>query len=350
MEKNKKVRLGTIFYAILLAIIVLLVVFGIGIYGFGVNNQVTKKAVNIFPYPAIVIDGVHFISIRDLQENVSAVKRFYENQDFSKLGVKVDFDSEEGKNILKIKERDLMIKMIENKIIEIAANDNNIKLTAAMISDEIEKRRTQYGSADGLEKNLMKLYGWTIEDFKEKVVKPDMYKKIIAMDMKKTDQKWIEARKKIDKAKARLDSRDDFSSVAKDASEGDSAKNGGELGWFDYDQMLPEISSVAATLAIGGQSEVIESSLGYHIIRIEDRKSEDGIEKVKLSQIFVRAKTFSDWLLEKEKSVRIMVLLPGVKWNNDGGIDFISSDMRAFEEKLKKDTAFGMMSEQVLNN
>jgi len=344
MEKNKKVSISTIFYAVASVAIGLLVIFSVIIYGFGVDNGLTKKATAIFPYPAIVIDGVHFISMRDLQENVAAVRKFYENQDFSKLGFTADFNSDEGRKMLKVKERDLMIKLVENKIIEITANESGIKITPAMIADEVEKRRTQYGTTDGLENNLKNLYGWTLEDFKEKVVKPDMYKQILSADMRKTDVRWIEAKKKIEKAQARLGASQDFNSVAKDVSDGESAKNGGALGWFSYDQMLPEIATTALALNVNQQSEIIESSLGYHIIRVEDKKKEDGVEKVKLSQIFIRARTFSEWLLEKEKNVRILVLLRGMSWNGDGGIDFTADDMRNFEANVKKESAGGASS------
>lgn len=349
MEKDKQVKLSTIFYAIIVVMISLLAIFGVAIYGFGINNKITQKAINVFPYPAIVIDGVHFISISDLQENVAAVRMFYENQDFSTLGFKADFNSEEGKKMLQVKERDLAVKLVENKVIEIMANENGIVITLAMIADEIEKRQAQNGGTVGLENNLKNLYGWTLDEFKEKVVKPDMYKNILAMSMRKNDAKWIEAKKKIDKASARLKESQDFNTVAKDISEGDSAKNGGELGWFSYDQMLPEIAAKALALKANEQSEIIESSLGYHIIRVEDKKNEDGIEKVKLSQVFVRAKTFSEWLLEKEKSVRISILLRGMHWNGDGGIDFSSSEMQSFEENIKKDSSFGMLPTQVLD-
>ena len=350
MKENKKVKISTILYALAVIIIGLIVVFGISIYGFGADNKLVRGVENIFPYPAAVIDGVHFLTIRELQNNVDAVRKFYENQDFSKLGIKVDFNSEDGKKMLRIKERDSLVKMIENKIIEIAANKKGIKITDAMISEEIAGKRSQSGTADGLENNLKNLYGWTIDDFKEKIVKPDMYKKALAADMQNNDTAWISAKKKIDQAKADLDGKKDFASVATSVSEGDSAKQGGELGWFSYDQMLPEIASVALTADVNKPSEIIKSSLGYHIIKVEDRKTENGVEKVKLSQIFVRAKTFSDWLLEQEKNAKITVLMKGMTWNNDGGIDFTESDMKTFEENANKDTSLDVAPGQLINN
>lgn len=350
MEENKKIRISTILYATASIIIGLIIIFGISIYGFGVDNGLTKKVASIFPYPAVAVDGVYFLSKRELQNSVDAVRKFYENQDFSKLGIKVDFNSEDGKKMLKMKERDLLVKMIENKVIEIVANRKGIKITDAMISEEIANKRAQNGTADGLENNLKNLYGWTVDDFKEKIVKPDMYKKTLAEDMQKNDSTWIAAKKKIDQARTNLDGKQDFATVAGNISEGESAKNGGELGWFSYDQMLPEIASTAVALEVNQPSNIITSSLGYHIIKVEDRKTEDGVAKIKLSQIFVRAKTFSDWLLEQEKNVRIAVLLRGMRWNNDGGIDFTDNDMKTFDESANKDSSSEMTAGQLLNN
>lgn len=336
---NKKIKISTALYAVAVLIIACIVLMGILIYGFGMDNQVTQKSAQIFPYPAAVISGVNFISLNSLETNLRAVKRFYENQDFGSIGLQVDFTTTDGQKRLKVKEKDVLEKMIENRIIEILANKNGIVLTKDAIVQEVSKQLAQYGNQEDLTDKLQRLYGWTINDFEEKIVKPDMYKSKLAEKLKQVNADSAQAKTKIGKAAADLKNNKSFADAAKDYSEGDSAKNGGELGWFSADQMLPELSLVAFSMKKGDTSDVIESPLGYHIIQIEDKKAESGIDKVRLKQIFVRTQSFPEWLLEQEKNIKIYVPLKDFYWNKDGGnLEFKNNDLKQFEDNLDKNS------------
>jgi peptidyl-prolyl cis-trans isomerase D len=68
---------------------------------------------------------------------------------------------------------------------------------------------------------------------------------------------------------ARLKGGEAFEKVAKEKSEDSSAANGGSLGCFGREQMVPEFSTAAFNLAPGGMSDVVKSSFGYHIIKVD---------------------------------------------------------------------------------
>jgi hypothetical protein len=111
------------------------------------------------------------------------------------------------------------------------------------------------------------------------------------------------------------------------------------LGWFSADQMLPELAVAAFNMKKGDTSEVLESSLGFHIIQLEDIKTEDGADKVRLRQIFVRTKTFPDWLLEQEKNMKIYIPLKGLYWDkNNGTAEFNDGDLKQFEENINQNS------------
>ncbi|HCP08209.1 MAG TPA: hypothetical protein DIT25_00175 [Candidatus Moranbacteria bacterium] len=339
MSDKEKVKISTALSGIAVFVIGSFVLAGGLIYGTGADNQLAQKASRIFPYPAAAIDGVNFISIKNLQYNLKAVKRFYENQDFESLGLEVDFDTPDGQKRLKIKEKNLLTKLIENRIIEILANQKGIVLSPESVEREVSERVFQFGEEEELANNLQKLYGWTIKDFEEKIVKPDIYKQRLAEKVKKNDLGRERAEAKIKEAEAELAGKNLFSETAKKYSEGESAKDGGEVGWFSFDQMLPEIAISAAALEKGATSEIIESSLGYHIIKIDDKKTDGGAQKIKISQIFVRTQSFSDWLLEQEKNIKIYVLLKDMRWNREKGlVEFTSEDLKKFEENLEENS------------
>src|SRR4030065_80125 len=89
------------------------------------------------------------------------------------------------------------------------------------------------------------------------------------------------ASKKIEEAKKELEKEKDFPEVAENFSDGESAKSGGDLGWLSSDQMIPEIAVVAALLNKGERRDIIENNLGFHLIQVDDKKNEDGIDKFK---------------------------------------------------------------------
>ncbi len=81
------------------------------------------------------------------------------------------------------------------------------------------------------------------------------------------------------KAKARIDSiynvlvgGADFAEVAKNCSDDKgSAQRGGSLGQFGKGMMIPDFENAAYALQPGEMSKPIKSTVGWHIIKLEDR-------------------------------------------------------------------------------
>jgi peptidyl-prolyl cis-trans isomerase D len=63
----------------------------------------------------------------------------------------------------------------------------------------------------------------------------------------------------------------DFAEVAKKNSQDSTAEQGGDLGWFVRNQMVPEFDSVAFTLKPKELSGVVTSQFGYHIIQVLEK-------------------------------------------------------------------------------
>ncbi|MEE9515493.1 MAG: SurA N-terminal domain-containing protein [Candidatus Adiutricales bacterium] len=64
----------------------------------------------------------------------------------------------------------------------------------------------------------------------------------------------------------------DFAELAKKHSQGPSAKDGGDLGWFTRDQMVPPFSEAAFKLMEGEISDLVRTRFGFHIIKAEGKK------------------------------------------------------------------------------
>ena len=64
---------------------------------------------------------------------------------------------------------------------------------------------------------------------------------------------------------------EDFAKVATELSK-DPAGDGGDLGWFTKDRMVPEFADAAFKLQPGQISDPVKSQFGWHIIKVEERR------------------------------------------------------------------------------
>ncbi len=69
----------------------------------------------------------------------------------------------------------------------------------------------------------------------------------------------------------------DFGELAQQHSQGPLATSGGDVGFFKAGDMMKEFEDAAFKLDIGNISEPVKTNLGYHIIKVTDKKSDDNI-------------------------------------------------------------------------
>lgn len=106
---------------------------------------------------------------------------------------------------------------------------------------------------------------------------------------KATDQEidvYISQHPELDDKQARSKAEDvlklarsgqDFTELAKQYSTEPGAKErGGDLGWFGHGDMVKEFEDAAFQLQPGQISDVVQTKFGFHIIKVEERKTENG--------------------------------------------------------------------------
>ncbi|MDR0528324.1 MAG: peptidylprolyl isomerase [Zoogloeaceae bacterium] len=111
-----------------------------------------------------------------------------------------------------------------------------------------------------------------------------------------------EARRRLSDLRERLLHGESFAEMARLYSQDGSAANGGDLGWLNPGDTVPEFERVMDALADGELSDVVQSPFGFHLIRVEARRLEDmSLEKKRLAarQALRERKledAYQDWL------------------------------------------------------
>jgi foldase protein PrsA len=334
-RKSKKAGGWIIFGAATLVIFAVLAFLILGVYQFNWSNRFFVAITKVIPFPAAYVHGAGFISVNEIKSDDAAIKKFYESQDFEKLGMRVDFSTDQGQKRLKIKEKDIINKLIENKVVEDLAQKRGIVLSDSDINAALENSIQQYGNKDNLMSDLARLYGWTIDDFSQKVVKPEMYSQKLAEAYTSSLDTSAQREKIQTLYKQAAAKNADFAKIAKENSDGQSSAEGGDLGWSTKNQLIQEVGDKAFSMKVGEISEPIESPLGYHILKLLEKKTDGDQEMVHLSQIFIKKTTYADWLANQMKNYSVSVFLDEYKWNlSDGQIEFRDQSMKTFEKNL----------------
>jgi peptidyl-prolyl cis-trans isomerase SurA len=207
--------------------------------------------------------------------------------------------------------RKVLEKLIEEKLVDQEVKKTGVKVTSKEIEGALEdiKRRNAITQED-LEKALAS-EGLTLEAYKKQIEKRlqrtkfvnwavkveakagegelrDFYQKNIERyrtnesyrpsqifflvpkeaGAEKIREIWKKCRKVLEKIKG----GEDFGEMALLYSEDISAKDRGDLGYFKKGELLPDLEKEALRLQVGGVSGIIRTNLGFHIIKLLDRK------------------------------------------------------------------------------
>ena len=134
-------------------------------------------------------------------------------------------------------------------------------------------------------------------------------------------------RKKLISFRDRINNGEDFKVLATLYSDDiESAKNGGELGFVNRGDLVPEFESAAFALKGNEISEIVETKFGYHIIQLIERRG----ESINVRHILMKPKISSATLLKSKNQLeKVESLL------NDGSLTFEEASKNHSDDNSK---------------
>ncbi len=216
--------------------------------------------------------------------------------------------------------RNVLVEMIEQKLMIQKAKDMNIKTDDARIKSNAERYlkqiKSRYPNEQAFATDLKKskltesdLLKYYVDMLTESALTDQLVSKYISSKIKITDKEklafyaatkdtlavkpvsWklgmimreVNAGAQVDAQQqaeiqailARLKAGEDFATLAAAESDCPSKEVGGDLGFFKKGMMVKPFEDAAFALNVGEFSDVVKTQFGYHIIKLEEKKGEE---------------------------------------------------------------------------
>jgi peptidyl-prolyl cis-trans isomerase C len=201
------------------------------------------------------------------------------------------------------KKENVLAFLIDMKIVSKAAEDKKVDN-----SDEFKKRLAFARTRLLMDQLLANEGKAATTDEAMKKVYDDAAKQIAGEQEVHARHILVETEDEAKAVKAELDKGADFAELAKKKSKDPGASDGGDLGFFTKDQMVPEFSTAAFALEPGKISDPVKSQFGWHIIKVEEKRNRKPPEfdQVK-SQIeaYVTRKAQADYVAKLREGAKI---------------------------------------------
>lgn len=298
---GKKFVFGFIL-GILLSLFLSLIIFGFGIYRWNWEGKFVYKITKVIPYPAVFVNR-HIVRFSEYIEDIEALKIFFAKQQDS-FGSEIPSDKELKENVLE--------RLIKNELANQLAKKYNINVSDNEIEAEVQKIIAQDESREKVEEILKEQYGWGINQFKLKILKPFLLQQKLQEAISKDKELNQEAKRKAEEVLMKVKNNEkSFEELAKEYSEDGTASDGGDLGYFGKNVMVAEFEKAAFALGIGETSDLVLTKYGYHIIKVEEQiKNEAGeVEQVRARHILIKTKDLEKVLEEAISKAKIWKLV-----------------------------------------
>ncbi len=311
---------------------------------FGLNKKETDK--NSFMYTMIKDKVVNQLIIRELingeleKRHITVTQKDTDealNKSIELVGSKDKFNQilkEHGISLSQYK-KDLVEEVKLDKLIQTL---EKINITEADAKKYYDQNLNKFKYPEKVRASHILIMA-NKDEIKELLKAEEKNKNLTDEELAKLVEKQMQ--EKLQKAQTLLaqvkNNPSDFAKIAKENSDDtESAKQGGDLGFFGKEEMVEAFANAAFSQKPNTIGEIVKTPYGYHIIMVTDRKEagQDSFEKVK-SDIML--------YLENEKKVQVLEkFIESLK--KTAKIEYINKDynptdiQKALQESANKET------------
>lgn len=264
-------------------------IFTYGIYRLGWHGPGTQVVLRGLPYPAAIVNG-RAVAYAEFLDDVDTLTYFYAMQSGESPDIPVPGEEDIRKNV--------MDRLVRNVILEAEAEKYGVSLTEDDIAEEFSDLVSAAGGEEELTGEVRELYGWSVGEFKEKVITPFLLQQKLEEALMADESFNAEVAEEAGAVLERARQGEDFAELAAEYSDDPgSVAQGGELGWFERGMMVLEFEEAAFSLQPGELSDLVETGYGYHIILSNDTEEEGGeVMRVNASHILFRVQSSDEHL------------------------------------------------------
>ncbi len=300
---------------VIVAILAVLVVFGVGIYKYRWDrnlegNKYFDAVSQYLPYPMALVN-YRPVFLGEFVENKAVLRGFLKKQ--AEL-TGLEFKEEEYQQNLPLLEKSVMQKIVDDELVKQLNKSKGISITDSDVEAyiaEFEKNAAEYGQ--NLSEFAKETYDMdSLDDFQRLVMESAVAKEKL---QKKTDEEADYAKETEDLANEVLgkvkSGEMSFEKAAREYSaDTATADKGGDLGFFKRGQMVKEFEDASFALSTGDVSDLVKTQFGYHIITgVEKQTNEEGEEEVRVKHILVLNQDFNRWYSDQKEEAKIKELL-----------------------------------------
>ncbi|MBD3311783.1 MAG: hypothetical protein GF349_04840 [Candidatus Magasanikbacteria bacterium] len=311
----------------------LIILIGLGITYYYVNNAVKNLSTNetivqvadALNIPAATVNDTK-ISYSEYVNDFRTLKKYY-TEIAPSQGYPAEMTDVSDEEI----SSQVLARLVANELTRQVAEQNGIQLSEEEVNEAKQNILADFENEEAAEKELMDTYGWSLDDYVNKVLKPLLLEQKLQEDLanmaiqdEEGETEEVEevnashilfsfenydseeaAMEEAQEALSRIQAGEDFAELAAEFGGDATADKGGNLGWFSRGVMVPEFEEAIFALDVGELSdELIKTDFGYHIVKVNDKRT------TTKSKDFNFAEFMNDQLREAEIDIKINIENP----------------------------------------
>ena len=270
-----------------------------GLYFIHFDGSIVRAMTRVIPIPAAVVN-TDVVLYYDWITQTHSLKTYYSHVSSPEQSLSSD----------EIKQY-VLRRLIEQQLVKQLAKRYTVTVTPEEINKQTDVLIAETDSRESLVLQIHDLFGWTIEEFQQSVIKPLLLRNKLALALTLDDRLNHDARISAENLLEQIrKGTDTFEYIASRYSQDISAVQGGDLGYFRLGDMVPEFSQALNSMQPGEISNVVKTRFGYHIIKlVEVLKSDDGEELIRAKHILIRSKSIDQYLFQLRSQSTVIQLV-----------------------------------------